>query len=476
MYSTSQYEILLYLILINCSLALNFNYDTEHAIIFKPHVSHNDVHHDTDYQAFGSSVAMIKLNKTTRIIVGAPKGKSRLIKTHQTGLAYSCKINQDGMTTSCKEIRLSTRYLGKSFKTKHLFTSGMNLGLNIAVGGSNNLLTICGHLHNLANQPSGICFLVSPLNMDIIKVLLPKSKKLSGSNQQKLMGKAVHEMFGFSSAFTRTSNQLIFGAPGYDIFRGAIYTASNINKMSPTANISINTINEIDQDSYFGYSVTTGIFFKSQSELAVVGAPRSHELIGQVYIVEINQNDLNGNVIQIIEGHQFGEYFGCSILSIDLNNNGYDDLLVGAPLYMPEHNPKGDCGRVYIYSSNGDHLVQSAIIEGDSIFGSRFGSSLAYIGDLDGDSFNDFAVGAPQENEGSGSVYIYSARLIKTSKKYLQKIDSSKSFDLLGFGSSIYSGIDVDNDNCPDLLVGSYMSDAAVLLKCRRNQKLIHTT
>ena len=40
--------------------------------------------------------------------------------------------------------------------------------------------------------------------------------------------------------------------------------------------------------------------------------------------------------------------------------------------------------------------------------GSRFGASLASLGDLDGDRYEDFAVGSPFEGErGEGAVYIY---------------------------------------------------------------------
>ena len=39
--------------------------------------------------------------------------------------------------------------------------------------------------------------------------------------------------------------------------------------------------------------------------------------------------------------------------------------------------------------------------------GARFGSTLAAIGDIDGDSKGDFAVAAPYEDDGKGAVYVY---------------------------------------------------------------------
>lgn len=37
----------------------------------------------------------------------------------------------------------------------------------------------------------------------------------------------------------------------------------------------------------------------------------------------------------------------------------------------------------------------------------RFGSSLAILPDLNRDGFNDLAIGAPLENNGQGSIYIF---------------------------------------------------------------------
>jgi len=37
----------------------------------------------------------------------------------------------------------------------------------------------------------------------------------------------------------------------------------------------------------------------------------------------------------------------------------------------------------------------------------RFGAAIGSIGDIDGNKFNDVAVGAPLETDSSGSIYIY---------------------------------------------------------------------
>ena len=49
------------------------------------------------------------------------------------------------------------------------------------------------------------------------------------------------------------------------------------------------------------------------------------------------------------------------------------------------------------------HLLKRS----DATSGSRFGTSLINLGQLDGDEYEDFAVGAPGADDGVGAIYIY---------------------------------------------------------------------
>lgn len=70
-----------------------------------------------------------------------------------------------------------------------------------------------------------------------------------------------------------------------------------------------------------------------------------------------------------------------------------------------------DVGRIYIFLGDNTNIITDKYIaiSGDEVGLSRFGTSLSAIGDIDDDSFQDLAVGAPFEDEMRGAVYIFSS-------------------------------------------------------------------
>ncbi|NXN92748.1 ITA3 protein, partial [Rhinopomastus cyanomelas] len=151
-----------------------------------------------------------------------------------------------------------------------------------------------------------------------------------------------------------------------------------------------------------GYSAAVGSGVLQQDAVTVVaGAPR-YQHRGAVYLLSRSpQQSLRRS--RLLPGPQVGSYFGSAVALADLNNDGWQDLVVGAPYYFQRKQEVG--GAVYIYMNEAGVFQPepSLVLTGPS--SSAFGFAVASAGDLNQDGFQDVAVGAPFE--GPGKVYIY---------------------------------------------------------------------
>uniref|UniRef100_A0AAZ3QA05 VWFA domain-containing protein n=1 Tax=Oncorhynchus tshawytscha TaxID=74940 RepID=A0AAZ3QA05_ONCTS len=260
---------------------------------------------------------------------------------------------------------------------------------------------------------------------------------------------------GFSAVYIpRRGFQM--GAVGAFQWRGAYqeYTGSTLY---PTPQQSEN----MEPDSYMGYSMAVATTHTRQ--FTILGAPRFKHT-GRVVVLPSRDTDK-----PIEFSGQIGAYFGAEVCAMDVNKDSYSDLvLISAPMFTDRDRE----GRVYVCTINDRSGVACQLnaemtLVGDAGQMGRFGTSLAPLPDLNMDGFNDLAVGAPLENDGQGSVYIFHGTSSGISKIKSQKISASDvQSGLKYFGLSIsQTSLDMSLDSLPDLAVGS--KGAVLLLRSR---------
>ncbi|MBM4391057.1 MAG: FG-GAP repeat protein [Deltaproteobacteria bacterium] len=151
-------------------------------------------------------------------------------------------------------------------------------------------------------------------------------------------------------------------------------------------------------------------------------------------------------------------YAGSSIHAADLDGDGIDDMLVGAPDLAA-----GEVYAIYRPAAATSLLDAEASFQGDTT-GDEFGSAVAH-GDLDGDGTSDLAIGArgvAGTQSDAGATYVFAV------EAFTGTVATSSAFlDLAGpptgrgaLGSSLALG-DLDGDGYDDLLAAAPASDTS---------------
>ncbi len=182
----------------------------------------------------------------------------------------------------------------------------------------------------------------------------------------------------------------------------------------------------------------------------VVGAPLGLAangggvLAGRVYVY----STLAGGVSLILHGSAHADRFGHAVAAgADLDGDGVGDLLVGAP--GVDGSAGVNSGEVMAFS--GATGAQLLSVQG-RLLGESCGSSVAFIGDLDGDGISDILIGSPDGNHHDGAVHAVSG----ATGQAIYTLSGSGG-EKLGF--SLASLGDTDGDGVDDFLVGAPLAN-----------------
>lgn len=331
--------------------------------------------------------------------------------------------------------------------------------------------------------------------------------EINGNNGFVINGTNEDDKFGTSVSYAGDINadgidDFIIGSPFAEsngmAFSGKSYVifGNNLGYPNPFELSNINgkngiIINGTGVDEASGLSVSNaGDFNNDGIDDLIIGAGFGDSYSGRFYIIFGNTsqfptpfdlssiNGLNGIVISgANDFDQLGADAPVSSVG-DTNNDGIDDIIIGAG-YASPNNIFGAGSSYVVFGSNTklpNPLELSSLNGNNGIIingvnnGDVSGKSVSNAGDINSDGIDDFIIAAPATDtngvSGSGSTYlIYGSDLGFTSPMELSSINGSNGIVINGanrfdFSSnSISNAGDFNGDGFDDLIIGAELAD-----------------
>nr|MEE4269060.1 FlgD immunoglobulin-like domain containing protein [Candidatus Krumholzibacteria bacterium] len=272
-----------------------------------------------------------------------------------------------------------------------------------------------------------------------------------------------------------------FGGPD----RGAVWIyagGSGGLQVAPYLRINYDDVENL-QDDYanFGWALAVGDFDDDGYPDLATSAIGQDGDTGLLYFFSGSSDGLTTEGVQKMYPYTvggpnvYGDQFGYALAAGQLDGEGGDDLVVGAP--MADVHPQTNSGRVYFYFSGANGISASdayfvdasTVVPGLAPVGdARLGFSLAVGHMFDTSGGMDVAIGAPRDDYGdqanAGSVYILGFSGQGTSYQTMYKLRQSETTNSTAaspgdqFGYSLALGR-FNSDLYMDLAIGTPYED-----------------
>ncbi|MEA3213479.1 MAG: hypothetical protein QOE70_6536 [Chthoniobacter sp.] len=324
---------------------------------------------------------------------------------------------------------------------------------------------------------------------------------LDGSNGFKISGETAG-LFDFSVSGAGDVNgdgfgDLLIGAP--PTFLNAISTSYVIYGRTAgfPANLNLSALDGVNGFRISGEAPADG-FGRSVSGAGdvngdgfadlLIGAPladpngfrsgASYVVFGKAggFAANLNVAGLDGSEGFQVNGEAAGDYAGSSVRGAgDVNGDGFDDLLIGAPHFSLSTSEPGSSYVVFGKAGGFSANLEMSALDGSNGFkiggqaGALSGFSVSGAGDFNGDGFADLLIGAPgRGNSIFGLAPIDGASYVVFGKAggfaanlNLGTLNAINGFSIPGgpalgrLGDSVSGAGDVNGDGFADLLVGA---------------------
>ncbi|XP_052461650.1 integrin alpha-6 isoform X1 [Carassius gibelio] len=431
---------------------------------------------------FGFSLALhrqLQPHDKRILLIGAPRARALSNQgANITGGLYSCDITTH--PDDCTRVDFDNDVDAHVENKENQW-----MGVTVQSQGPGGKIVTCAHRYQrllFPNTPqeardiTGRCYMLSQdLSID-------SQSDEDGGNWKFCDGRTRgHERFGscqqgLAATFTKDFHYVIFGAPGAYNWKGIVrveqknntllemglfddgpYEVGDENRLDPN-------LVPVPANSYLGFSLDSGHSITKKGKLIIVsGAPRANHSGAVVFLRKEGEVSTTLTPEHVLQGPGLASSFGYDVAVVDLNGDGWQDVVVGAPQFFQRDEEVG--GAVYVYINKAGKWKDVAPTRLNGTKDSMFGLAVENIGDINLDSFEDIAVGAPYADSGFGSVYIYhgSADGINTTPA---QILQGKQHNIKMFGYSLAGNMDLDQNSYPDLAVGS-LSDTVFIYRSK---------